>query len=190
MKYMKKVIIIHCWEGYPNYCWYPWIKQELESRGYEVLVPEMPETNFPNFDKWLSKLKETIGEPNEDVYLIGHSLGCITILKYLESLKDNEKIGGAILVAGFTDDLGYKEIKSFFETLIDFQKIKLHCSKFVVIHSDDDPYVSLKYGDIFKKELNAKLIVKNNMGHFSGKIEKKESCTKLPDVLENLLEMS
>ncbi len=103
---MKKVIIVHCWEGNPDYCWYPNTKEELEKRGYEVVVPEMPETNMPKFNKWLQKLKEVIGEPNESLYLVGHSLGCITILKYLESLKENQKIGGAILVAGFTNDLG------------------------------------------------------------------------------------
>ena len=119
---MKKVVIIHCWEGYPNYCWYPDTKKELESKGYQVIVPDMPETDFPKLNGWLSKLREVVEETNENVYLIGHSLGCITILRYLESLKENEKVGGAILVAGFTDNLEYKEIKSFFEAPIDFEK--------------------------------------------------------------------
>lgn len=187
---MKKVIIIHCWEGYPDYCWYPWLKKQLEEKGYEVSVPEMPETNSPKLDKWFSKLKETIGIPNKDTYLIGHSLGCITILRYLESLKENEKIGGAVFVAGFTDNLGCKDIKSFFELPINFTKTKLHCPKFVAIHSDNDPHVSLKNGDIFQKELNAKLIIKHDMGHFSGEIENEKSCTELPDVLEGLLDIS
>jgi len=187
---MKRVIIIHCWDGYPNYCWYPNTKKELENKGYEVIIPEMPETNLPKFNDWLSELQKVAGKPNEDLYLIGHSLGCITILRYLEGLKKDEKIGGAILVAGFTDNLGYKEIKSFFETPIDFEKIKNHCSNFVAIHSDNDPYVSLKEGDIFEKELGAKLIVKHNMGHFSGAIGKKDSCTQLPDVAESLVEIS
>jgi hypothetical protein len=187
---MKKVIIIHCWEGYPNYCWYPWVKKALEEKNYEVIVPEMPETNFPKISQWLPKLKETVGKPSEDIYLIGHSLGCITILRYLESLKENEKIGGAIFVAGFTDNLGYNEIKNFFESPINFERIKLHCPKFVAIHSDNDPYVPLRYGNIFKEKLNAKLVIKHNMGHFSGEIGKEESCTKLPDVIKNLLEMT
>jgi predicted alpha/beta hydrolase family esterase len=182
---MKKVIIIHYYEGYPNYCWYPDTKKELEDKGYEVIVPEMPETNSPKFNAWLSELQRVASEPNENLYLIGHSLGCITILRYLEGLKEDEKIGGAILVAGFTDDLGFKEIKGFFETPIDFEKIKSHCSKFIAIHSDNDQYVPLKHGDIFKEKLGAKLIVKHNMGHFSGEIEKKRElysitgcCTK------------
>jgi predicted alpha/beta hydrolase family esterase len=53
---------------------------------------------------------------------------------------------------------------------------------FVAIHSDDDPYVPLRFGDILKRELGAELIVKHAMGHFSGPIDKEESCTALPDV--------
>jgi uncharacterized protein len=183
-KIMKKVVIIHCWEGYPNYCWYPWMKKELESRGFEVSVPEMPETKMPKLAQWLPKLEETIGSPDENLYLVGHSLGCITILRYLESLKEGEKIGGVVFVAGFTDNLGYEEIKTFFEAPIDFEKAKKHCPKFVAIHSDNDPYVALKNGDIFKEKLCAKVIIKHNMGHFSGKIEGEESCIKLPDAVE------
>ena len=44
---MNRVIIIHCWEGYPEYCWYPQTKKELEKEGFEVRVPEMPETISP-----------------------------------------------------------------------------------------------------------------------------------------------
>jgi len=108
-------------------------------------------------------------------------------LRYLESLKTDVKIAGVIMVAGFVDHLGYKELESFFQTPIDFKEIKKHSNKFVAIHSDNDPYVSLKNGDVFKKELSAKVVVKNNMKHFSGEIENEESCTQLAEVVENIL---
>ena len=186
---MKRVFIIHCWDGRPNYCWYPWVKKELEKNGFQVVVPAMPETETPKMDKWVPELRKLVGSPDKNTYLVGHSVGCITILRYLESLEKIEKIGGAILVAGFTDDLGYKEIKNFFETPIDFEKIKSHCENFIAIHSDNDPYVPLKHGDIFKEKLNAKLIVKHKMGHFSGPIDKKNSCIELPDVVEEALKI-
>lgn len=69
---------------------------------------------MPKLVKWLSKLQEVIGKPNRDLYLIGHSLGVITILRYLESLTGDEKIGGAVFVAGFTNDLGYQELNKLF----------------------------------------------------------------------------
>lgn len=187
---MKRVVIVHCWDGYPEYCWYPQTKKELEANDFQVEVPLMPETEMPKLSLWLPKLKEVIGKPDEELFLIGHSAGCITILRYLESLGENEKIGGVVLVAGFTDDLGFEELKNFFETPIDFEKIKRHCDTFVLIHSDNDPYVDLKYGDILKEKLGAKLIVKHNMKHFSGPIDKEDSCVSLPDVTEAVLDMS
>jgi len=187
---MEKVFIIHCWEGYPNYCWYPKTKKELEAKGYAVIVPEMPDTDSPKLSGWLSKIAEIIDRPDKNTYLIGHSLGCITILRYLESLRSDEKIGGVVLVAGFTDSLGFEEIKTFFEALIDFKKIKKHCSNFVAIHSDNDPYVDLKYSGIFKKKLGAKVIIKHNAKHFSGEIEGEKSCTELPDVIDSILDLS
>lgn len=184
---MKRAIIIHCWEGYPEYCWYPYVKKELENKDFEVVVPAFPETDNPKLDKWLPKLKEIIGEPNEDIYLIGHSVGCITILRYLESLSENQKIGGAVFVAGFTDDLGFDELKNFFTTPIDFEETKKHCGKFVAIHSDNDPFVPLKQGDILRDKLDAELIIKHNAKHFSGKIENEKSCIELSEVIESVL---
>jgi len=192
---MNRVVIVHCWDGYPEYCWYPWVKKELEAKGFEVTVPAFPETNTPNLGKWLLVLKQVVGTPDEDTYLVGHSVGCITILRYLESLKKGQKVGGVVLVAGFTSDLSYvdgieDELKNFFETPIQWDVIKDKANKFVAIHSDDDPYVALKYGDIFKEKLSAELIIKHGMKHFSGPVDKEDSCTELPGVVESVVEMS
>ncbi len=185
---MKRAIIVHCWDGYPEYCWYPQTKKELEEKGFEVQVPTMPETNLPKLNLWLPKLKEAVGEPDEDLILIGHSSGCITILRYLEQLNNGQKVGGVVLVAGFTDDLGYKELSNFFQTPIDFERIKTKSDYFVAIHSDNDPYVPLKFADIFKEKLNAKIIIKHNMDHFSGPADDTQSITSLPDIAETIKE--
>lgn len=104
---------------------------------------------------------------------------------------ENQKVGGVVFVAGFTDNLGFKELSNYFETPIDFQKVKNRSKNgFVAIHSDNDPYVPLKHGEIFKKELDAQVIIKHAMGHFSGPIEKEESCRELPDVIESVSKLS
>jgi len=191
---MKRAVIVHCWDGYPEYCWYPYVKRELEAKGFQVQVPAFPETGEPKLDKWLPVLKEVVGHSDEDVYLIGHSVGCVTILRYLESLSEDEKVGGVVLVAGFTDDLSYiesieDELKNFFETPILWNILQGRSKKYVAIHSDDDPYVSLKYGDIFKEKLDAELIIKHGMRHFSGPLDDEASCIELPDVMESVLKM-
>ena len=184
---MKRVVIIHCWGGYPEYCWYPSVKRELEREKFQVTVPAFPETKAPKLKAWLPKLREVVGEPNEKTFLVGHSVGCITILRYLESLSQDQKMGGIVLVAGFTDNLGFGELNNFFTTPVDFKEIKKHCPKFIAIHSDNDPYVPLKHGDIFKEKLGAKVIIRHNAGHFSGE---EDNCVELPEVVSNIKELA
>lgn len=184
---MKRAIIVHCWSGYPEYCWYPNAKQELEKASFEVRVPAMPDTDAPNLGKWLPKLKEIISKPDKDLYLIGHSIGCATIMRYLESLTPGEKIGGAVFVAGFTDKPDakkYPEIQNFFTTPINYEKIKSHCSRFVAIASDNDPYVPLREADALKENLGAEVIAKHEMEHFEA------DCIELPDVTQAVLKLA
>lgn len=182
----KRAFLIHGWQGSPDEGWRPWLKKELESRGFKVTVPAMPNTNNPHMQKWVPYLVQLVGNPTENDYFLGHSLGCITILRYLEGLKEGERVGGAVLVAGFTDDLGYKELSSFFQKPIDFPKTKSHCKEFIAIHSDNDPYVALSYGDVFKEKLGAKLIVEHNIKHFSGD----DNIPELPVALDAILGIS
>lgn len=186
---MKRVVLVHCWEGYPNYCWYPSVKKDLEEKGYIVSIPVMPETAMPKMSVWVPTLQDAVGEIDEDLCLVGHSIGCATILRFLESLPTGKRVGAVVLVAGFTDNLGFDEIQSFFDTPFDFQKIKQSAKQFTAIASDNDPFVPLKHAEIFKKELGAQVIIKHNMKHFSGPIDNEESCTRLPDVTEAITQI-
>lgn len=184
---MKRALIVHCWGGSSNYAWYPWAKSELEKLGYKVSVPDMPDPDPPKLATWLPYLQNAIGTPDEELVLIGHSIGTVTILRYLESLPDDQIVGKVILVAGFTDQLGFSELENFFETGLDFAAIKPKTRNgFVAIQSDNDPYVSAQYGERLKAELGAQLVIKHNASHMSGAVDGEESCTQLPEVLKNL----
>lgn len=181
---MKRVIIIHCWGGSPDYAWYPWAKTELEKKGYAVQVPQMPDTDEPKLSTWLPYLQEIIGKPDGELVLIGHSLGTVAIMRYLETLQGDEQIGKVVLVAGFTDQLGFKELENFFETRLDFAKIKGKSRHgFTAIQSDNDPYISAQYGNRLREELGAKIIIKHQAGHMSGGVGS-EACTELPEVVD------
>ncbi len=183
---MKRAVIVHCWGGNSNYAWYPWAKAELEKLGYAVTVPDMPDSDPPKLATWLPHLRQVIGEADEDLVLIGHSIGTVAIMRYLESLQSGQ-VGKVIMVAGFTDQLGFSELENFFETRLDFSSIKTKSKNgFVVIQSDDDPFVSEQYGTRLQEELGAKLIIKHGAKHMSGDVDGEEACTELPELLENL----
>jgi uncharacterized protein len=184
---MKRAVIIHCWGGSSNYAWYPWLKSQLEKRDYHVTTPDMPHTDEPKLIEWLPKLKEIVGVPDDELLLVGHSLGTVTIMRYLEGLSEDQHIYKAILVAGFTDQLGFKELENFFESRLDFEKIRPKAKNgFVSIQSDDDPFISRQYGARLHEELGATLIIKHNAKHMSGPADGEASCTELPEVLDNL----
>lgn len=189
----KRVFIIHGWDGYPEEGWFPWLKKELEKRGFQVKVPIMPEPAEPKIDAWVFYLAQIVGDVDENTFFVGHSIGCQTILRYLESLPADKKVGGAVFVAGWfvLSDLEAEEEKiirkPWLETPIDFNKVKAATKNFVAVFSEDDPVVPIKENrKLFEERLNPKIIVENKRGHFSGS----DGVVELPAVLDELLKMS
>lgn len=185
---MKKAYIIHGWGGNPEEAWFPWLKKELEKKDFQVSIPKMPNTDEPKIEEWIGFLKEHIKNPDENTYFIGHSIGCQTIIRYLETLE-NIKIGGVVFVAGFINlknlsgENEEKIAKPWLETPIDFEKVKNNSNKFIAIFSTNDPYVALSDSEIFKDKLNAKIIILENKGHFGGE----DNINKLPEALNAIL---
>jgi len=186
---MKRAIIVHCWAGHSGYAWYPWAKKQLESLGYTVSVPDMLDTENPKLENWLPQLQKLVGEPDENLLLIGHSIGSVAILRYLETLEANQKVNKAVLVAGFTDDLGFDKLTNFFKTPLDLAKIKIKSKNgFVIIQSDNDPYVPMRFAEQLRDELSAPLLVKHNALHMSGGGDGEAPCLELPEIVKAIKE--
>ena len=80
----KRVFIIHGWDGYPDEGWFPWLRKELELVGFEIVILSMPNPVAPEIGSWVKCLKDGVGEINENTFFVGHSIGCQTIIRYLE----------------------------------------------------------------------------------------------------------
>lgn len=191
---VKRVFIIHGWSGFPDEGWFPWLKKELVKKGFKAEIPAMPNPDFPKINEWVSFLAKAVKKADENTFFVGHSIGCQTILRYLESLPQGAKVGGVVLVAGWlhlTEETfkeeGAEEIASpWLDTPIDWDKILLHADKFTAIFSANDLYVPLSDSKIFMKKLDAKLIVEHGKGHFSGS----DNVNELPSVLAELLRIA
>ena len=182
---MKRVFIIHGYTGYPDTNWFPWLKKELEKLNISVFIPLMPNTENPKLSEWLPYLRLQVGSPNKDTYFVGHSLGCITILKYIESLPKNTKVGGALLVAGFASPIHFSELDNFFPTPLNDEKIKESVLKIININSDNDHHVPFVQAEEIKNRFNSELITIANGGHLNDKAGYKE----FPILLEKLKEL-
>ncbi len=182
---MKRVFIIHGWEGNPLINWFPWLKSELEKRAIEVIVPVMPDTMNPTQTAWVGHLSSLVGTATEETYFVGHSLGGITILRYIESLVEDTKVGGVILTASFPESIGYSELASFFQTPLNYKKIRDGAGSIVAIQSDNDPFVPVRMGELLKKDLGVRLITIKSGGH----LNTSDGFTEFLEVLKELNSM-
>lgn len=185
----KRVIIVHGWEGSSLSDWFPWAKEELKKRGYEILVPNMPDADWPKIEPWVSALAQVAGEVDKKTIFVGHSIGCQAILRFLETLPPEQKADKVILVAPWfsltpetTKEKEDVEIaEPWLKIPLNWEKVKEKANYFVAIFSDDDPYVPLTENKkLFAEKLGAEVIVKQNQGHF----DESSGCRELPILLE------
>ena len=183
---MIKIYYVHGWASNSiGPTWISWLKEECEKNGIEFIAFKMPNPGNPKISEWVEFLRDNIGELDEDTFLLGHSIGCQTILRYLESLPKDEKIGGCIFVAGwfnllenaYEDENDKKIAVPWIETDIDFNKVKKHTNNFVAIFSEDDPCVPVSDAELFKERLGARVIIKQHNGHF-------DDSKKIDEILE------
>lgn len=185
---MQTVFIFHGTEGYPEENWFPWLKEKLKAKGYQVFVPQFPSPPVipAKIDEWFSVLEEYKQYINADTILIGHSLGGVFTLKLLEKLKQPLK---AVFLTGtpigVKPILNYERDSAFSGFNFDWEKIKTKAKHFTVFQSDNDPYVSLGNGEKLAQELNVELSFIPNAGHFN----KKAGYIKFEDLLTKFEEM-
>lgn len=176
-----KAIIIHGWGGSPLINWMPWLAKELRAKGIKVETPSMPNTEAPEIQHWVEKLASVIGE-DENTVLIGHSIGCQTIMRYLANV--DKKVKGVLFVAGwFTlndihDPQETEIARPWVETKFDIDTFKQNAGKIISIFSDDDPYVSEENWKRFEEFGN--IIVLNGKGHIDD---------PAPEILESALKL-
>lgn len=183
---MKRVIIIHQWMAGADGDWRPWLKSELQKLGYEVLVPEMPDIDTPVIERWVNKIAEVVGKPDINTYLVGHSIGCQAILRYLETI--DTPVGGAVFVAGWFNlkNLESPEVeeiaKPWIETPIDLEKVKTVLPKSTLIISDNDPFGCFEENKVRFSELGSKIITIHKAGHISAE----DGFVELPEILSEI----
>ena len=179
---MQKIYLIHGWGGSSEGGWFDWLKRELGKKDFEGIAYDMPNTENPKIENWVGYLRKNIKDVDEQTYFIGHSIGCQTIMRYLEKLHRDKKIAGCVFVAPWFDliNLEPEESKiahSWINSPIDFGRIKEHCTNYLAIFSNDDPVVHLDESNKFKENLSAKIIIKKKCGHF-------DSIEEIPEILK------
>ncbi len=160
----KRVLIIHGVESNSREHWFLEEKARLNKLGYDVAVPDMPNSFHPRKKEWVKVIEEL--NPDKNSILIGHSLGGTAVLRYLE--KSKNRVETSILMATPIRKLGpeFKMIENFLESVFNWEKIKESSEKFVVFNQTEDPAVPLQHGKDLQRYLKAELVVVEGNDHF------------------------
>lgn len=191
---MRNIFIIHGSYGYPEGNWFPWLKNELVKLGNRVFVPQFPIPPVDQQDssygghklsKWIKTLDSYKKYINGDTIFVAHSRGCVFTYHYLAKIKFS--ISATFLVAPWINFIwyskGYKKIDSFHEIPFNWEKTRQGSRYFEVYQSTNDD-TPVSEGKEIAKNLNTKLIIVKNAGHFNVAHNKK--FIKFPLLLKRI----
>src|SRR3989338_1019816 len=176
-------VILHGYGGSPEKDFFPWLKKELQTRGYNVQVPILPHA-----DKAMAVEKSDMEALFNNVrfdmntVLIGHSLGAIVAIKALEKLE--HPIRKLVLVGGFLEPKFRDKDRAFASTFnweFDFKKIQTNAKNIIILHDRNDHAIPENQGRKLYEALGGKLVEPvPKESHFTG--------TKEPVILEYALD--
>lgn len=178
-----KLYIIHGYGAGPQHHWFPWLAEQARKQGAEATVLSLPDPSAPRPEAWQQALREAVPAPDCNTLFVAHSLGCISLLRYLDSLPGERKIGGLILVSGFSGPLPIlPALDAFTATPIDYARIRQMTPHRIVIGAADDAIVPYALTEALGKSLEAKSVKLEKGGHFLAD----DGFTEFPRVLDEL----
>ncbi len=160
---MKNAIILIGSGETPESFWYPFVKSELEKRGYSVFTPMLPDNEMPDISKTLPFVLKNC-KFDENTVIIAHSAGCPLTLAVLENI--NVKIKQAVLVAGYSTSIGTEKGNGALQKSYNWKKISANVQDIIFINSDNDPWgCDDKQGKNMFDHLGGTLIIRHGEGH-------------------------
>lgn len=179
---MIQTLVLHGSFGSKDGNRFPWLASELEKRGEEVYVPQMPVgVGKQNFESWAKELdKINIGK---DTCIVAHSIAPIFVCKYLIARKLS--VSKLLFVCGFNN---YTGIDPDFDAVNapmftdNFAEVKNYCSEISCFYSDNDPYVPFEKEKEFADTLTDHQFIIKDGGH----INTESGYTIFPQILTEI----
>jgi predicted alpha/beta hydrolase family esterase len=173
-----KIILIHGnggGTGQDN--WFPYVKKELESKGFTVIAETMPDNILAREDQWLPFLRDTLGA-GEDTILVGHSSGAVAAMRY----AGTNQLYGSILIGASYTDLGDADEKAsgYYDRPWQWDQIKANQNWIVQFASTDDPYIPIEEARYIHEKLGSEYHEASDEGHYGEDTGK----TEFPEIVE------
>lgn len=148
--------------------WRDDFEKKLEGK-FEIFTPRMPNKENAKYIAWEIWFEKLLPFLDNDVTLVGHSLGGLFLMKYLSESSFPKKIKSLILIATpFNGKGSNHKLNTDYSFNDDFQKITNQVNKIFLFHSTDDIIVPFADFEIYREKLpNASYSSFNNRGHFN-----------------------
>lgn len=164
-----RVILVHGFNSSPEENFHPWLKKELQDVGFEVVAPKLPlqkdtELNLPFI---MEEMKKQVGYIKGDDIFLGHSLGGLIVLQYLEVVEMKETPRAVLLIAT-PWKVSRPELRRLFMADLDAEVLMWKARDFFVVHSADDALVPVEHGRKLAESLKAKFIQTQTDDHYMG----------------------
>ncbi|MFW5977189.1 MAG: alpha/beta hydrolase [Candidatus Nanoarchaeia archaeon] len=159
-----------------------WRKEYLTKKlkKYEIIAPTMPLKENAKYKDWKIIFEKYMQQMDEDIILIGESLGGIFLAKYLSENKIKKNILGTYLVAPpFDNELSNEELVGGFNLPKDISLLQKQNQHLPLFFSKDDPVVNIEQAKKYQQQLEEKTIhiFESKNGHF--RVEKFPELIKL-----------
>ncbi|MCW2476272.1 MULTISPECIES: alpha/beta hydrolase [unclassified Symbiopectobacterium] len=178
-----RIYIVHGYGASPSEHWFAWLKSEMEKTGATVSIVNLPTTDDPQPQAWQRALETQVTSLDKNTYFVAHSLGSITLLRFLEKHPTNAPIGGYILVSGFNGSLPtLPQLDRFIKPAINYGALAQRANTRVVIAAADDTVVPYRFSQALAKSLDARFITVEQGNHFLAS----DGFTEFPLVLAEL----
>ena len=144
-----RLCIVPRWSGTADSDFYPWLLAQPAVRAHfgDVLLPGIAQPEQPTIAAWVDSLVQiTAGLGPGDLgrtYVLGHSVGCQAVLRFLERSSDDARVAGVLCVAGWwTVDAPWDSIRPWIDTPMQLDRVRAAAGRVHVLLSDDDPFTS------------------------------------------------
>jgi predicted alpha/beta hydrolase family esterase len=172
---IERIAIMPRWSGHADSDWYPWFRARLADIPGRVQMLELPNRDAPMIDECVASLRAALGDDAaalRSTVLIGHSVGCQALLRYLASLTDAH-VGPVqlVCVAGWwVVDRPWPTIRPWIETPLELERVRaLTDGRVSVVLSDDDPFTADWQANaaLWRERLGARIIEAPSGRHFN-----------------------
>lgn len=147
----------------PQKKWKTWLVEQLPDA--DILLPTFPNGSNAVYEEWVIYFEKLLPFLQNEVYLIGHSLGAMFLAKYLNEVPLNKPVKKLLLVAGGYNEESMEDLGSFKVTSA--KNLPQSADEIHLFHSKDDPVVPYSELAKFQADLpNAIVHSFEDRGHF------------------------